>query len=122
MKKSYTCTSHGNSQGELTTQQVHADTEPNGHNNLFSQTKNTSMSHTTQNRTMKNKALLILALIFSVTVKAQSVDEIVAHHIDAMGGAKKLSSLKSVIMQGTIEVGPGMKAPFSIKIKDQKKR
>ena len=62
MKKEYNYPRHGNSQGELTTQQVHADTEPNGHNNLFSQTKNTSMSHTTQNRTMKTKTMSLLAL------------------------------------------------------------
>ena len=55
MKKEYNYPRHGNSPGESTKQHVHADTEPNGHNNLFSQTKNTSMSHTTQNRTMKTK-------------------------------------------------------------------
>ena len=69
-KKEYNYPRHGNSPGESTKQHVHADTEPNGHNNLFSQTKNTSMLHTTQNKTMKSKtmSLLLLALFGFLTL------------------------------------------------------
>ncbi|MFN8165019.1 MAG: outer membrane lipoprotein-sorting protein [Bacteroidia bacterium] len=70
---------------------------------------------------MKTKALLFFAFIFALSVNAQNVDEIINHHLDAMGGAKKLEALKSVKMTGSIEVSPGMKAPFSIEIKDNKK-
>lgn len=63
MKKEYNYPRRGNSLGESTKQHVHADTKPNGHNNLFSQTKNTSMSHTTQNKTMKTKKMGMLFLI-----------------------------------------------------------
>lgn len=66
----YSHTSHGNSPSESTKQQVHADTEPNGHNNLFLNTKIKIMLHKNQNTTMKTKpiSLLVLALFGFLTV------------------------------------------------------
>lgn len=49
--------------------------------------------------------LLFICVLFSLqTVCAQTVDEIVAHHIDAMGGADKLSSLHTVRITGNLNV------------------
>lgn len=70
MKKEYNYPRHGNSPSESTNQQIHADAETNGYNNLFSPTKKTSMSHTTQNTTMKTKtmSLFVLAMFGFLTV------------------------------------------------------
>ena len=60
------------------------------------------------------KTMLAAALCFAaVTVSAQTADEIVAKNITAMGGADKLSSLKSVKMEGTMSV-QGMDIPITM--------
>lgn len=45
--------------------------------------------------------MLCTALLTFVSVKAQTADEIINKHIEAMGGKAKLLSIKSVYMEGT---------------------
>lgn len=54
--------------------------------------------------TMKKISVFFLALVALTgsAVKAQTVDEIVAKNIEAMGGIEKLSSLKTVKMSGSM--------------------
>jgi outer membrane lipoprotein-sorting protein len=54
---------------------------------------------------MKKIILAIAAWALTVAaLSAQSVDEIVARHLNAIGGAEKLQKVKSVIMENTIKV------------------
>ena len=64
---------------------------------------------------MKNLriALFALASLMSFTVSAQTADEIVAKHIDALGGKEKLATLKSVRMETNLSV-QGMEIPVVI--------
>ncbi len=50
------------------------------------------------------KTILSFSFLFllAIGLKAQTVDEIVAKHIDARGGADKLRSVKSVSMENTL--------------------
>ena len=54
---------------------------------------------------MKKIILSVVVLVLSVgTLSAQSVDEIVAKHLNAIGGVVKLHEVKSVIMETSIKV------------------
>ena len=56
---------------------------------------------------MKNVSqllLLVTAMFCTTSVHAQTVDEIIAKHLDAVGGKEKLSGVTSVHMEGTLEV------------------
>lgn len=62
------------------------------------------------------RKLTMLALSFSlvaatVTVKAQTLDEVVNKHIDALGGADKLKAIKSLATEGNMSI-QGMSFPF----------
>jgi len=48
--------------------------------------------------------LLLIALFVSAFAYSQTVDEIIARHIDSAGGKEKLNALTSVQMEGTVEV------------------
>jgi hypothetical protein len=49
------------------------------------------------------------------------VDEVIDNHFKAMGGKEKFEKLKSLKMTGSIDIGPDMKAPFTIYMKDSNK-
>lgn len=56
---------------------------------------------------MKNLMILtvfILAMVFVQFAQGQTVDEIINNYVDAMGGKEKLSTLKTVKMEGTMSV------------------
>src|SRR5581483_11884938 len=60
---------------------------------------------------MTNLRIVCLAFIFlaiGVHLRAQTADEIIAKHIDAMGGKSKLQALKSIYMEGTAVNANGM--------------
>jgi len=52
-------------------------------------------------------SLAVLVCLFAVAVKAQTADEIVAKHIEALGGKEKLLSIKSIYMEGVAVMGNG---------------
>ncbi len=56
-------------------------------------------------------SLLVIASLFSLTTIAQTADEIIDKHIEALGGKEKLASLKSVRMEATMSV-QGMELPM----------
>jgi len=65
----------------------------------------------------KMLTLLALGLLLAPAVHAQTVDEILAKHYEAAGGLAKLKSVNTVRVTGTIGMGPGVDAPFTIERK-----
>ena len=72
---------------------------------------------------MLRKRLLIIAIILLVApaVLAQTVDDIIAKHIEAMGGKDKIDAVKTIKMTGTMLIQEGLTAPISmlVKVPDQ---
>src|SRR5258708_11975979 len=56
--------------------------------------------------------IAVSAILFSLTLSAQTVDEIIAKHIAAQGGLAKLKAIQSIRMTGDFETG-GMQAGFT---------
>ena len=67
---------------------------------------------------MKKIGTLIAGLFVALMLHAENADDIIKKHIDAMGGADKLKSLKSVKMEGKSLWGGNMEIPFVIYIKN----
>ena len=65
----------------------------------------------------KTLMLFALGLLLAPLVQAQTVDEILVKHYQAMGGLDKIKALNSTRITGTIGVGPGMDAPFTMERK-----
>jgi hypothetical protein len=60
---------------------------------------------------MRLSGLLFLAAVSSVaTAEAQSVDEIVARHVEALGGIERLRAIGSIRMSGRVTAGGGREA------------
>jgi hypothetical protein len=55
-------------------------------------------------KTINQLLLLVTVLFCSASLYSQTVDEIIAKHLDAVGGKEKLSGVTSVHMEGTVEV------------------
>ncbi len=55
-----------------------------------------------------------LVCLFAVPAAAQTVDEILARNLAAKGGLNKLRAIETLRMTGTMTVGPGMDAPFTM--------
>ncbi|RTL59521.1 MAG: hypothetical protein EKK37_07065 [Sphingobacteriales bacterium] len=53
---------------------------------------------------MKFLTSFLAAVLFTVAVSAQTVDEIIGKHIDAIGGKDKIAQLKSVSQESTTEI------------------
>jgi len=62
------------------------------------------------------------ALALPSLVRAQTVDEILAKHFEAMGGLDKLKALNTVRVTGTMTMGQGMEAPITLEHKRPDKR
>lgn len=58
-----------------------------------------------------------VAALVSLSAAQMSVDEIIAKHIEALGGMDKLKAMNTVRMTGTMTVGPGIEAPVVMEIK-----
>jgi outer membrane lipoprotein-sorting protein len=56
--------------------------------------------------------IAMTAVLFSLSLPAQTVDEIIAKHIAALGGMTKLKAVQSIRMTGNFERG-GMQAGFT---------
>ncbi len=72
---------------------------------------------------MKSKAIALIVFLFllSFNLQAQTVDEIITNHINSTGGPEKWGSIKTMKMTGSIDIAPGMKAPFVMFFKDKNK-
>ena len=71
---------------------------------------------------MKTKVFIILGFILTSSFSfAQTADEIVAKYVEAIGGKKNWDNVKAVKMTGNIDIGPNMKAPFVMYMKDKVK-
>jgi outer membrane lipoprotein-sorting protein len=57
------------------------------------------------------------ATLLATAASAQTVDEIIAKHVAARGGMAKLDAVKTMRMTGTMSVGPGIEAPFTLEMK-----
>ncbi|MBI2839106.1 MAG: hypothetical protein HYX75_12370 [Acidobacteria bacterium] len=58
-----------------------------------------------------------LAALMGSQAAAQTVDEIIAKHIQARGGLEKLQSVKTMKVTGKMTMGGGMEAPFTVQMK-----
>jgi outer membrane lipoprotein-sorting protein len=58
-----------------------------------------------------------IGLALASPAAAQTVDEVIAKHIEALGGMEKLKSVKTLRMTGTMTVGPGIEAPVVMELK-----
>jgi hypothetical protein len=62
---------------------------------------------------MRRLALIAITfLLFSLSLSAQTVDEVIAKHIAAQGGMARLKAIQSIRMRGNFEAG-GMQAVFT---------
>jgi outer membrane lipoprotein-sorting protein len=59
--------------------------------------------------------LLFVAL--AVPAAAQTVDEVIAKHLEARGGVDKIKALKSMRLTGKMTVGPGIEVPVTLEMK-----
>src|SRR6185503_9024911 len=68
---------------------------------------------------MLRKMLLGLAVLAlpGPLASAQTVDEVIAKHLEARGGLEKLKAVKTIRMTGKMTMGPGMEAPISLELK-----
>src|SRR5437764_6773536 len=62
-------------------------------------------------------ALFLFATVFAF---AQTADEIINKHIDAMGGKDKMTNLKTLKMVANVDIGPNMKAPMTMYVVNNK--
>ena len=63
---------------------------------------------------MLRRTLMGIALtaLLAPAAMAQTVDEVIAKHIEAQGGLEKLKAVKTIKMTGKMMMGGGMEAPF----------
>jgi outer membrane lipoprotein-sorting protein len=70
---------------------------------------------------MPGKSLFMLlvgfAAVLPVSAYGQTVDEVIAKHVQARGGLDKLKAAKTVRMTGKMTVGPGLEAPVVVEQK-----
>lgn len=58
---------------------------------------------------------MLMAFAFSFQISnAQSADDIINKHFDAMGGRDKIANLKTMKLVCSVEIAPGMKAPITM--------
>lgn len=64
----------------------------------------------------KTFAWLLVAGLTSVAAWAQTADEIIEKHLQAMGGKDKLKAVQSERISGKMVMGQGMEAPFTMEM------
>ena len=58
-----------------------------------------------------------VALCLSPALAEETVDEIIAKNIEAKGGKAALDAAEAIRMSGTMAMGGGMEAPFTVETK-----
>jgi len=76
------------------------------------------MRHAIRSATTRLVITTVCLLFFATSSPAQTVEEIVAKHVAARGGAEKLAKLETIHMTGTLDLGNGMTATL---VSDQKR-
>jgi outer membrane lipoprotein-sorting protein len=71
----------------------------------------TSLNETTMNM-LKTGLLAATALFSTILVQAQTADEVISKHISAIGGKEKISKIKSLYMEGAVDI-MGNEAPMT---------
>jgi len=67
---------------------------------------------------LRNALLGLLGVSFlAASAPAQTVDEVLAKHLEARGGLERIKAVKSVRMTGKMTVGPGIEAPITLELK-----
>lgn len=64
----------------------------------------------------KSFACLLVAGLASAAAWAQTADEIIEKHLQAMGGKEKLKAVQSERITGKMMLGQGMEAPFTMEM------
>jgi outer membrane lipoprotein-sorting protein len=64
----------------------------------------------------KTFAWLLVAGLFSAATWAQTADEIIDRHLQAMGGKDKLKAVQSERITGKMVMGQGLEAPFTLEM------
>jgi hypothetical protein len=64
---------------------------------------------------IKRSFFILCAILGMTTLRAQSVDDIVGKYVDAIGGKAVLASIKSLVIESTVEVA-GTEAPSTTTI------
>ncbi|MBA2305591.1 MAG: hypothetical protein H0W08_23570 [Acidobacteria bacterium] len=59
----------------------------------------------------------VIGMALATPAASQTVDEIIAKNIEALGGIEKIRAVKTVRMTGQMTVGPGMEAPIVMELK-----
>lgn len=62
----------------------------------------------------------VAAALVGVPVAGQSLDDVMAGHIKARGGMDKIKAAQTIRISGTMTVGPGLEAPFTLETKRPK--
>ena len=62
-------------------------------------------------------AALLVLLGVAPSVRAQTVDDIVARYVATRGGMERIRSVQSLRMTGTLSPAPGEKGPFRLEVK-----
>jgi hypothetical protein len=62
---------------------------------------------------MKKTTLLLAGLVFATGAYAQTADEIINKHADAIGGRQKLAAIKNIYMEGKSNIN-GTDVPFKV--------
>jgi outer membrane lipoprotein-sorting protein len=60
---------------------------------------------------------LVATAVVAAPAVAQTVDDIVAKHVDAMGGLQKIKAVQTLRITGRMAAGPGIEAPFTLEQK-----
>jgi len=60
---------------------------------------------------------LLAGAALAAPASAQTVDEVIAKHVEARGGASRIKAVKSIRMTGKMTVGPGIEAPVILEMK-----
>jgi hypothetical protein len=65
----------------------------------------------------KTWLLAVAGVLLAWQAPAQTLDEIIARHIAARGGAERIQAVRDARIRGTMTVGPDMEAPFTMEWK-----